>query len=205
MGLFDRAHGAGMQRPAPVPAGDADDAAIARYRYMLRTAPPETVEQAHAEAFAKLTPEQRRKLLDQLAGAAPDGERTSVMRAGDAPEALARAATRAEIRQPGAMERMFGGAGGATPGFGSFLGPAFLGSLAGTVLGSLVAQHFLAAHPPSDRTLADLSGGLTAGDARLGDIDAGDAGTAADDLTSAADADFGDAGDFDLGGDTFDA
>ncbi len=34
-----------------------DEAAIARYRYMLKTAPPETIEQAHAEAFAKLTPE----------------------------------------------------------------------------------------------------------------------------------------------------
>ncbi len=34
----------------------ADEQALARYRYMLQTAPPETIEQAHAEAFAKLTP-----------------------------------------------------------------------------------------------------------------------------------------------------
>jgi hypothetical protein len=35
---------------------DADEQALQRYRYMLRTAPPETIEQAHEEAFAKLTP-----------------------------------------------------------------------------------------------------------------------------------------------------
>ena len=42
-------------------AQSADEQAIARYRYMLKTAPPETIEQAHAEAFAQLTPEQRRR------------------------------------------------------------------------------------------------------------------------------------------------
>src|SRR5688500_3234244 len=42
-------------------APDADAQALERYRYMLKTAPPETLEQAHAEAFAKLTPEQRRR------------------------------------------------------------------------------------------------------------------------------------------------
>ena len=191
---------------------DSDDQAIARYRYMLRTAPPETIEQAHAEAFAKLTPEQRRKVLEQLATAAPDGERDAVLRAGDAPGSLARAATRAEIREPGIIERMFGGGASqgapAMPGFGSFLGPAFLGSLAGTVLGSLVAQHFLNAHPPSAQTLADLSnggerhGGFDASmhDARADSND--DLGTN-DDFGSGDDADFGDGGDFDVG-DTFD-
>jgi hypothetical protein len=39
--------------------------AIVRYRYMLKTAPPETIEQAHAEAF-RLSPEQRSMLLRQL-------------------------------------------------------------------------------------------------------------------------------------------
>jgi hypothetical protein len=185
MGLFERAQsGLGMQRPtAPAAGSDNDDQAIARYRYMLRTAPPETIEQAHAEAFAQLTPEQRRRVLEQLAISAPEGERDAVLRAGDAPGSLARAATRAEIREPGIIERMFGGnaprgvgtaaAPGAPvmPGFGAFLGPAFLGSLAGTVLGSMVAQHFLGAHPPSAQTLADLSSD-TQHDAHAGDFDA---------------------------------
>jgi len=40
-----------------------DERAIERYRYMLRTAPPDTVEEAHAEAFGQLTPEQRQMVL----------------------------------------------------------------------------------------------------------------------------------------------
>ena len=48
-----------------------DEQAIARYRYLLRTAPPEQIEQAHAEAFAQLTPDQRQQVLAQLAAAVP--------------------------------------------------------------------------------------------------------------------------------------
>ena len=51
------AAGSGVATP------DNDAQALERYRYMLRTAPPETLEQAYAEAFAKLTPEQRRTML----------------------------------------------------------------------------------------------------------------------------------------------
>ncbi len=49
-----------------------DERAIERYRYMLRTAPPETIEQAHAEAFAQLTPEQRQMVLQQLSSTLPN-------------------------------------------------------------------------------------------------------------------------------------
>jgi hypothetical protein len=46
------------QAPQSVPRSrnmSADEQAVERYRYLLRTAPPETIEEAHAEAFAKLT------------------------------------------------------------------------------------------------------------------------------------------------------
>lgn len=49
----------------------SNDQAIARYQYMLKTAPPETIEQAHQEAFAQLTPEQRRIVLQQLSSTVP--------------------------------------------------------------------------------------------------------------------------------------
>ena len=148
MGLLDRLReGMGAQRP---PAAD-DERAIARYRYLLQTAPPETIEQAHAEAFAQLTPEQRRRVLQELAAAVPaGGERDAVLRAGDQPASLARAATRAEVRQPGVLERIFGGAGPAghaAPGLGGMVAGTFLSSLAGTVLGSMIAQQFFHAHP----------------------------------------------------------
>jgi len=157
MGIWDR-----FGRSAGAPGSSSeqpltDEQAIARYRYMLRTAPPEAIEQAHAEAFAQLTPNQRRKVLDELKREVYDVEHLAASRAGDSPEALARLATRAEIRQPGTMERIFGSAGrgpgwsGAVPGLGGGLGSmmagSFLASMAGTVLGSMVAQHFFASHP----------------------------------------------------------
>ena len=90
-----------------------DEQAVARYRYLLRTAPPEQIEQAHAEAFAQLTPDQRQQVLAQLAAAVPAGERPRT----DDPETLARVATRAEMRQPGTLERALGGYG---PGYGGY-------------------------------------------------------------------------------------
>ena len=77
MGLFDHKWGRDKTAPqgeAAKPASD-DEQAIARYRYMLKTAPPEVIEQAHAEAFAQLTPEQRRQVLGKIAEGMPASER----------------------------------------------------------------------------------------------------------------------------------
>jgi hypothetical protein len=135
--------------PAPRRARTPDEQAIERYRYLLRTAPPDQIEQAHAEAFAQLTPEQRRQVLEQLsaAGEAPGG---------DDALSLARAATRAELRRPGILERTFGGYGGGYgpgygrgygpgygyggPGFGSMVGGSMLGTIGGLVIGTAVAD-----------------------------------------------------------------
>jgi hypothetical protein len=152
MGIWDRfGRNTGTAQDLATPPPDADEQAIGRYRYLLKTAPPETIEQAHAEAFAALTPEQRRKVLQRLSDEMPETERRAVGD-DDSPGALARAATRAEIRQPGAIERAVGGigagpSGAAMPGFGSMLAGSMLGSLAGTVLGGMVAQHFFGMHP----------------------------------------------------------
>ena len=164
MGIWDRFGRGADTPPQPQPAAQpsADEQAIARYRYMLKTAPPEAIEQAHAEAFAALTPEQRRKVLEQLKAEAPEFERAAAARAAESPDSLARLATRAEIRQPGAMERIFGGVGGgaagagagpaaAGVGLGGMLAGSFLASMAGSVLGSMVAQHFFASHPETER------------------------------------------------------
>jgi len=123
-------------------AQSADDQAIERYRYMLKSAPPETLEHAHAEAFAQLNPEQRRLLLQKLIEGMPVSERSSAQQAGADPQALARMATRAEIRKPGALERMFGQAGGMS--MGGLVAGTLLSSIAGTVLGSVIAREFFA-------------------------------------------------------------
>jgi hypothetical protein len=107
-----------------VSAGElTDEQALERYRYLVRTAPPDAIERAHEEAFAKLTPEQRRTALRDLSAAVPEHERA----AGDDPASLARMATRAEVNRPGTVERAFGGGGG------------MLGGMGGTLLGSFAA------------------------------------------------------------------
>jgi hypothetical protein len=146
----------------PAPRTLTDEQAIARYRYMLRTAPPEVIEQAHEEAFARLTPQQRAMMLRELAQTMTPGERTRLAASQDDPRALARLATRAEIRRPGVLERLFGGMGpgygpgyGYAPGYGpgyagmyggmgmgSVLGGSLLASIAGGFIGSMIADEF---------------------------------------------------------------
>jgi hypothetical protein len=155
MSFFDRLFGREPDRPARAPGSGQgapgpgrgapgsgrggpvnDEQALERYRYMLRTAPPEDIERAHEEAFAALSPEQRRAVLQQLGREAPPGELPD----SDDPRSLARLATRAEIRRPGTMERAFSPAamGLGMPGLGSM----FLYGLAGSFIGSAVAQSF---------------------------------------------------------------
>src|ERR671916_3470859 len=132
-------HGPGERGRQPQ---DDDEQALQRYRYMLRTAPPETIEQAHEEAFAKLTPAQRAQALRELAIVTPEDERAALAGERDDPKSLARLATRAEMRQPGTMERAFGGTGRGY-GMGGMMGGSIFASLAAGFVGSLVAQQFL--------------------------------------------------------------
>lgn len=151
-------------QPAP---RDADQQALERYRYLLRTAPPEAIEQAHEEAFARLTPEQRALALRELSQAVPEHERAR----GDDPRSLARMATRAELRQPGMLERVFGGGMGMGGGIGlggMFAGSLF-GSLVGSVLGSAVAHEFF----DNDPGVFGIDPGGTLGDG-LNDLPGGD-------------------------------
>ena len=158
-GYADQGPGRYARQPdgRPLP----DEQAVARYRYLLRTAPPEQIEQAHAEAFAKLTTDQRQQVLAQLAAAVPAGERPRTDDAGT----LARVATRAEMRQPGTLERALGGygpgygsgygGGGYGPGYGGgygrggygggmgmggMIGGSLLGTIGGLVIGTAVAD-----------------------------------------------------------------
>ena len=155
-----------------------DQQAIERYRYMLRTAPPEDIERAHAEAFEQLSPEQRATVLRELSQQVPASE----VAESDDPRALARMATRAEMRQPGTMERTFGGVAG--PG----LGGMFLATLAGAFVGSAVADAFFdnegtdagdaesAESHPDAGSDADAGGDFGGGDFGGGDFGGGDFG-----------------------------
>ena len=180
MSFFDRLFGAPTPEPEPRAAapgavrGD-DERAVERYRYLLETAPPEAIEQVHAEAFAKLTAEQRQLVFAQLTENAPNGDAPRA----DDPQSLATSATRSELRQPGTMERSLAG-----PGFGQMMGASLLGTVAGYVIGSAIVSAFL---PPMDAGLTDAA--------------ASDPGASEADLTDAQGFDGGgiDAGGFDAG------
>ncbi len=190
MGLLDRLFG-GTEKPqaTPVPqpaAGppqSADERALAQYRYMLQTAPPQTIEQAHTEAFAKLSPQQRSLLLTQLAAELPQAERSAPGTATqDDPQSLARLATRAEVRQPGTLERTFSGMGGRGLGMGGMMAGGLLSGIAGAVIGSAIAQSFLGdsasadasdAHDASADTASDTSAEASS-DSDVGDFEGDD-------------------------------
>lgn len=169
------------RQPTSDSAQSPDEQALARYRYMLATAPPEDIERAHAEAFGRLTPEQRRDALTALARHVPESELR-----GDDAASLARAATRAEVRAPGTIERAWGGGGG---GFG--MGSWFLSTLAASFIGSAIAQSFF------DQDGGATSDGTATAEADpAGESDGGDSGDG-----GAADQDMADLGGGDGGGD----
>jgi hypothetical protein len=204
MGFLDRLFGR-KEEPRAQPAApthrdvgdgghqppDADEQALQRYRYMLKTAPPETIEQAHEEAFAKLTPTQRAQALRELAAETPEGERAALAGGRDDPKSLARLATRAEMRQPGALERIFGSTGRG-PGMGGGMmggmGGTIFGSLAAGFVGSIIAQQFLG-------SMGDF--GLGEGDTSEQSGDEGTPDNSGDDSGS------GDYGGDDYGGDDY--
>jgi hypothetical protein len=201
MGFLDRLLGREEPGPRRAPgrtAPGSDEAAIERYRYLLRTAPPDALEQAHAEAFAQLTPEQRRQVLAEVSAQVPEAERAT----SDDPRSLARMATRAELRQPGTLERTFGaargpggpggpgGVGGGV-GVGGIIAGSLLASVAGAFVGTAIAD-----------SLFDLSdGGDGGGDAAAAGGDAG--GGAGGDVSADSGGGFGDFGGGDFGGGDF--
>lgn len=191
MGFLDRLFG--RQEPEaprqpqgrpmpPITPGADDERAIARYAYLLRTAPPERIEQVHAEAFAQLTPEQREHVMRQLSRDLPEGEAPRT----DGAQDLARAATRAEMAQPGYLQRSFAG-----PGAGGMVAGSMLGTVAGFVVGSALAQSMLGGFEQSPEAATVGEDGMAGGEMDSGgDLDSGG------DIDSSGDFDFGGFGDF---------
>lgn len=107
MGLLDLVLGRKRDmEPAPVVGGASreDAHAVDRYERMLRTAPHDVIENVHIQAFERLTPGQLDLLFERFTAHAPSPEQ----RPADArPATLARAATEAETREPGALARMY--------------------------------------------------------------------------------------------------
>lgn len=203
-------------RPAPgqtdaAPRGATsvtDEQAIARYRYLLRTAPPESLEQVHAEAFARLTPEQREQVLAELSSGLPAGEAAPTAD----PQSMARAATRAELRQPGYLEQTFsrgrfgGGLGGPGIGMGGTIMGSMMGTIAGVVIGSAIADALFDGYDSSQEAAdtGDTTSGSDASDGSGADASGEDAGYDSGGYDSggydSGGGDFGDFGGGDMGG-----
>ena len=158
-------------RPPQGQGQDADQAAIAKYKYMLHTAPPQDMERAHAEAFSRLTPQQRAMLRDELNSQLPASEHAN----SDRPEVLARTATRAEVSRPGFMERILGrggqggrlaaGAAGAAGG----LGAGLLAGVAAGFVGSAIAGPLLEGFSGIGEGIAGAAEGVGDGIASAGE------------------------------------
>ncbi|HEV7956836.1 MAG: hypothetical protein JWL94_1302 [Microbacteriaceae bacterium] len=203
MGFLDRILGREEQEPQRDPLlprphrsqRSEDEIAVERYQYLLRTAPPETIEQVHAEAFGKLTEEQRELLFRQLGENANASERP----ANAEPDTLAKAATRAELRQPGTLTRSFGNPGQGAQGgigFGGIVGGSILGTVAGYVIGSALVSSFLPPEAGATDAGAEGEPGTESGADGSGDAAGSDA--SADAAGGDGGGDFG--GGFDGGG-----
>jgi hypothetical protein len=184
----------GQPYQVPAPRGGAsseDERAIARYKYLLRTADPEDIERVHAEAFGKLSPEQRQMVLQRLTEDLPENERPR----SDQPADLARSATRAEMSRPGYLQGAFGGGRGmgGGMGMGGMIAGSMLGTIAGVVVGSALADMMLGGYESSPEA-------QEAGDANADAGDSGDSGDGGDSGDSGDGGDSGDAGG-DAGGD----
>lgn len=175
MSFLDRLLGRSPTPPPPpvrraAPVADPDQVAVDRYRYLLRTAPPDQLEQAHLEAFERLTPEQRQIVQRDLAAASPDEAPAS-----DDPRDLARSATRAELRQPGTLEQTWQRQGGMPGMAGGFLQTFAMVFLATSAANMLFGGMGMGGDPGADSTTGDPGAeGDMGGD--TGDMGGGDAG-----------------------------
>ena len=125
------------------------------------------MERAHAEAFSRLTPEQRELLLRGLSAQVPPSE---IPQSAD-PQSLARLATRAEMRQPGTIEQTFSRMP-AGPG----LGGIFLATLAGAFVGTAVAGAFFDNDAVATHSATADEAGSGAGQGSGAEADYGDVG-----------------------------
>ncbi|MDF2920879.1 cation-transporting ATPase [Microbacterium sp. NPDC086615] len=138
----------GSAHPGPASPGVSaealsaeDRAAIARYDYLLRTADPDRIEQMHREAFARLTPAQRAHVRARMDAELAPHERPR----SDAPDDLARTATRTEATRPGRMAGLLAKAGrGGLVGAGVVGAGGLLAAVAGGAVVSAVAAPLLA-------------------------------------------------------------
>jgi hypothetical protein len=127
--------------PGPPPDILSEEQAIQRYRYLLQTAPPETLERGHVEAFTRMAQSQRARILQELAATLPEETRATLNLQTDDPAHLAQTITRVERSAPGLLEQTMGGPA-AGMGGGMLAGTLFAGIAVGFVESEAARQFF---------------------------------------------------------------
>jgi len=142
---------------------DLDDYEVQqRYRQVLRNAPPELIEDAHADAFSQLSPQERRLLAQRLRQQAaqledPYDDPYDRDEYDDDPRTLARMARRAEQRNPNILDQLFGGQQGPLS------NPMVKMALAGAA--AMAARRFLS--NPGGGQMGGQMGGQTGGGGQM--------------------------------------
>lgn len=121
----------------PVTTTTAD--AVARYQYLLRTASPDQIEQAHEQAFAAMSTAERQAVLQALSTTGETPQDASAA-------SLARSATRLEVAQPGTLQKVLGTNIAGTTG-ASLLAFVAAGALGSAVWGSLTGYDGVGGRP----------------------------------------------------------
>jgi len=134
MGLLDRLLRGRRAPEARDSRPRTAEESLARWRYLLGAAPPETLSEAHRQALETLEEMPRAEVLQRLRSALSALE-AGVVVPGE-PAALLRASARAERRAPGFLERALAGDARGRQGLATF---------AAAVVGTSVAAPFLQA------------------------------------------------------------
>ncbi len=120
--------------------GISDREAFDRYQQVAPQLPPDVYEQSAQEAFARMSPQERRQFVQYLRQRAqeqqfdfPDLNQDGIDdRVQQDPRELARMTSRMRQQQPGGLGELLGGGGGGGGGMGDMLGnPLAKAALAG--------------------------------------------------------------------------
>lgn len=141
---------------------ETDRAAIARYDYLLDTADPHQIEQAHREAFERLSPSQREQIDQRMRAELPAREHPHSSESDD----LARTAARTEAAHPGLLRGLLARAGGGTSRSGP--GLAGGGALGGAAVGAGLAAGGLLTIVAGGAIVSSIAGPLLEQAANIG-------------------------------------
>ncbi len=136
--MYDTLHD-GFHPAASTPDQISVERTLQRYRFIVRTAPPDEMEEAYVAAFTAIPGEQRVRLPGELAQMLPEEERASIYLNQHDPQTLARIAIAAEQHHAGSIERVLRAVDGGLRGLAS---STLLNTFATAFVDSRTAQRF---------------------------------------------------------------